>query len=132
MKKIGTVLLMLILSVIVFLFIFDYKGTHQPHVYYQVYLDDELIGIIESKKELEDYINFQANTIKSNVKEYNLILESIDTFKKYGSGINIEGYSVLDKVNFLITNKNSYNLNNLDIENLNFYKQNKLILKDFL
>ena len=126
MKKIGTYFLILLLSVIVFLLGFDYNIDRKPHTYYQVYLDDELIGLIESKQELNDYINSQANTIRNNVKEYKLKLEAIDTLKKYESNVNIENYSSKEKVNYLITNKETYNLTDLDIDNLNFYKDEKL------
>lgn len=36
---------------------FGYKQNTLPNNYYQVYLNDELLGTIESKKELEDYID---------------------------------------------------------------------------
>lgn len=126
MKKISTYFFIILLSVIVFLLGFDYKSGVKPKNYYQVYLDSELIGIIESKEELENYINSQADTIRKNIKEYKLKLDAIDTFQKYGSSINEKDYSLIDKVNYLVTNKDSYNLTDLDIENLNFYKAEKL------
>lgn len=126
MKKISTYFLIILLSAIVFLLGFDYNTSRQPHTYYQVYLDDELIGMIESKKELEDYINSQADTIRDNVAKYNLKLEAIDTLKKYETNITEEGYSLIDKVNYLITNKDKYNLTDLDVENLSFYKDENL------
>lgn len=126
MKKIGMYFFIILLSVVVFLLGFDYKTSRQPYTYYQVYLDDELIGMIESKKELEDYINNQAEEIRKNIREYNLKLDAIDTFKKYETTIQGENYSLKDKVNYLITNKETYNLTDLDIENLNFYKKEKL------
>jgi hypothetical protein len=122
MKKIGTYFLIILLSVIVFLLGFDYKTSRQPHTYYQVYLDEELIGMIESKKELETYINSQANEIRKNMREYNLKLEAIDTLNKYESNIT----EPKEKVEYLITNKETYKLTDLDIENLNFYKKEKL------
>lgn len=126
MKKLSMYLFILLLAVIVFLLGFDYKAGKQPNTYYQVYLDDEFMGVIESKKELEDYINGQADTIRENVREYELKLEAIDTFKKYESTVTKENYSYADKVNYLILNKDIYKLTDMDIENLNFYKNEKL------
>ena len=126
MKKISTYFFIVLMSLIVFLFGFGHKSAKQPHTHYQVYLDSELIGLIESKEELEDYINNQAETIRKNIKEYSLKIDAIDTFKKYESRITDQTYTAVDKVNYLITNKSSYNLSDIDVDNLNFYKQQKL------
>ena len=125
MKNLSKYLLIVLLSLVVFSLGFDYNQKRIANTYYQVYLDNELIGMIESKKELEDYINSQAQTIKDNIKDYNLKLDAIDTFEKYQTSIQ-EEYSIIDKINYLITNKNVYNLTDLDIDNLNFYKKEKL------
>ena len=126
MKKISTYFFVILLCIIVFLLGFGHQSIRQPNTYYQVYLDNELIGLIESKEELEDYINSQADTIRNNVKEYNLKLAAIDTLKEYESSISSTTYSLLEKVNYLISNKDSYNLSDFDIENLNFYKEEEL------
>lgn len=126
MKKIRTCLFIILLSLIVLLLCFGHKNVRQPNTYYQVYLDNELIGLIESKEELQDYINNQADTIRKNIKEYSLKLDAIDTFKKYETNINIENYTLVDKVNYLITNKSNYNLSDIDLDNLNFYKEEQL------
>lgn len=126
MKKIRTYFLIITLSILVFLLGFDYKMTTKPFTYYQVYLDSELIGTIESKEELERYINSQADTIRSNVKKYNLKLDAIEIFKTYKSDEAIKDYSEIEKIEYLITNKDNYNLTDLDVENLNFYKEEEL------
>lgn len=126
MKKISTYFLIVLLSIVVFLLGFDYKANRQPYTYYQVYLDDDLIGIIESKKELETYINSQAETIRDNVRAYKIELESIDTLNKYESYVPNENYTTEEKINYLVTNEQKYNLTDLDIENLNLYKNKKL------
>lgn len=126
MKKIRTYFLIIVLSVIVFLLGFDYKMTNKPFTYYQVYLDSELIGTIESKEELERYINNQADTIRSNVKKYNLKLDAIEIFENYKSDEAIKDYYEIEKIEYLITNKDNYNLTDLDVENLNFYKEEEL------
>ena len=126
MKKISTYFLIILLSVVVFLLGFNHKTGIQPNTFYQVYLDDEVIGIIKSKEELENYINSQADTIRDNIREYNLKLSAIDTLKEYESSIPVGNYTLIDKVNYLIVNKDKYNLTDFDIDNLNFYKQEKL------
>lgn len=53
----------------IFLLGFNYKNLSEPNVYYQVYLDDEVIGVIKSKKALERYINGEGSQIK---RKYNV------------------------------------------------------------
>ena len=43
--------------------------------------------MIESKKELEDYINNQANTIRDNIKKYKLKIDAIETFTEYEKSV---------------------------------------------
>ena len=126
MKKIGVYFVIICLVTAIFLLGFDSRITKQPNTYYQVYLDDEFVGIIESKKELEDYINSQADSIRENVREYKLKIDAIDTYNKYVGTIENEEYSNIEKVNYLISNKNQYNFTDMDLENLNFYKENSL------
>lgn len=126
MKKIGIYFLIICLFTAIFLLGFDSRITKQPNTYYQVYLDDEFVGIIESKKELEDYINNQADSIRENVREYKLKIDAIDTYSKYAETIENEEYSNIEKVNYLIANKDKYDFTDMDLENLNFYKENSL------
>ena len=64
MKKVlETIFLLLIFALVVYLGLFN-KRSSEPHVYYNVYLKSELIGTIESKKELEAYIDKQGEEIK--------------------------------------------------------------------
>ena len=125
MKKVSTYFFVALLSVVIFLLGFNQNISKQPHSYYQVYLDGELMGVIESKKELENYINSQADIIRQNVKEYKLKLDAIETFNKYQKDVD-SNYSNIDKVNYIISNRNNYNLTDMDIDNLNFYKDQKL------
>lgn len=124
MKKISTYFLIIVLSVVVFLFGFSHQAGKQPYTYYKVYLDSEFIGMIESKEELEKYINSQADSIRENVKNYKLKIDAIDTFQKYSEGLN--QYSDKEKVDYLMANKNSFNLTDMDIQNLKFYLDDKL------
>ena len=53
----------------VFLLGFNYKSLTEPNAYYQVYLDDEVIGVVKSKKALERYIDGEGSQIK---RKYNV------------------------------------------------------------
>lgn len=64
MKKLSMIILVLLLSAIVFLLGFQDKNTIVPNYFYQVYLDDEVLGIIKSKKSLEEYIDKEGTYIK--------------------------------------------------------------------
>lgn len=69
MKKIGTILFLIISIVIIVYFGFNYKTGISAASLYKVYLDDEVIGVIDSKEELEDYIDSKSNEYK---KKYNV------------------------------------------------------------
>lgn len=69
MKKISIYILVLLLSAVVFILEFQDKNTIIPNYYYQVYLDDEVLGVIKSKDELEKYIDNEGSSIK---EQYNV------------------------------------------------------------
>ncbi len=75
MKKIGIGFVITVLSLMTFVLGFDYRENEVPNEFYQVYLDDELIGTIENKADLEKYINEQGNKIKENVEDYQFLLD---------------------------------------------------------
>ena len=125
MKKVGTYFLVFLVSVLIFVLGFGHTISKQPHTYYQVYLDDMPIGTIESKKELQDYINSQADSIRENVRDYKLKLDAINTYKEYESKVD-SNYSNVEKVKYLISNRENYSLTDMDVENLTFYKNEKL------
>lgn len=66
-KTILYTILALILSSSVFLF--GYKKPYDPQEVYRVYLDGESIGLIYSKKDLEDYIDKEEEQVK---EKYNV------------------------------------------------------------
>lgn len=53
-----------ILLLFCLIFSFGFKSTSLPNNYYRVYLDEELLGTIKSKKELENYIDKNGNYYK--------------------------------------------------------------------
>ena len=61
MKKIGSIITCLVLGVILFVICFDYNKREYPNEFYNVYLDGEYLGVIESKTDLENYINEKAS-----------------------------------------------------------------------
>ncbi len=126
MKKFGIYFLVVLLSLIIFLVGFDYQTNKQPYTYYNVYLDSELIGTIESKEELEIYINKQADVIRKNVKDYSLKVDAIDTFNKYSKNEELKDYNDIEKINYILVNKKNYDLTDFDVENLKIYKNEKL------
>ena len=86
MKKVGLIIGICILSVAIAFLSLGFKKDTTPHTYYQVYLRDEIIGVIKSKKELDEYINNQNNKFKKKFgvnKIYapsDLITKKIETY----------------------------------------------------
>lgn len=64
MKRFGVILTCILVGGTIFLLGFNYKNLNEPNAFYQVYLDEEVIGVIKSKKELERYIDQEGNHIK--------------------------------------------------------------------
>ncbi len=75
MKKVGMGLIITILSLMIFILGFDYRANEMPNEYYQVYLDDKLIGTIRSKDELTNYISAEGEKIKKQVEDYQFLLD---------------------------------------------------------
>ena len=71
MKKVGIVIFTILLGISIIYFELRDLGTNakKPKTYYNVYLDGDLIGTIDSKKKLEEYIDNQNEEYK---KEYNV------------------------------------------------------------
>lgn len=129
MKKVGTGILILALSIIVFYFTFSYKKSIQPNSYYQVYLDNKLMGTVKSKKELENYIDNKGKKIKKQVNDYSEKIEVIDEAKETLNNINSENINDLneeEKIDYIIKNKAELNVSNIKINNLKEYKNKKL------
>lgn len=126
MKKLGTYFLVFILSIIIFLFGFQFSSKKEPNIYYKVYLEDELIGTIESREELEDYINSQASVIRDNIREYTKKIDAYNTYKELVSKNNLSDSSNIVNAQTLLSNQKQYNLSNFDMDNLNYYLSNEI------
>lgn len=126
MKKIGTYLLVFILSIVIFLLGFNHDTSKQPGTYYNVYLDNELVGMIESKEELDEYINSQADTIRENIRKYTLILDSINSFNYVSSKFNSNITDLKSRAEYYINNSEKLKLEVIDLENIKYYLENKV------
>lgn len=121
MKRIGTVFIICLVSVAVFLLGFKTENNAQPNVYYEVYLEGELLGMIESEDELNKYIQKQGDKIKENVRDYESKLERIDAFNDLSKGM--QNISNKEKAKLLLSNKT---LSEIDTDTLNDYIEDQL------
>ncbi len=73
MKKIGSIIISLLLGAFLFFFCLGYSKNNYPNELYNVYLDGEYLGTIDSKEKLQNYINENAQhliNIKDITKTY--------------------------------------------------------------
>lgn len=64
MKKISNIILIIILTVCITYLSLGFKKKIEPNSYYQVYLNNEIIGVIGSKEELDNYIDKKNDIYK--------------------------------------------------------------------
>ena len=122
------------LGAMLFVFSFGYSKAKLPHTLYQVYLDGKTIGFINSKRELENYIDNQGKEIRKNVENYNEVIESIDTVNEYLASIslpeeqmnNFNSLSNIDKVKYVVKNKDNLKISQVKLEKFNYYVKNHL------
>lgn len=62
--NIGVSLTVVILSIFIFIFGYNGNGRRDPNTYYAVYVDGNKIGMVDSEKRLDDYINVQEEKLK--------------------------------------------------------------------
>lgn len=67
MKKVSMIIIIMLITATLFVVGFNNKKQYEPNIYYQVYLDEEVIGVIRSQTELESYINKQGDYIKKKL-----------------------------------------------------------------
>lgn len=129
MKKIGLYFVAILICLAVFLLGFSHEAPTQPYILYQVYLNGELLGTIESKTELEEYINNQGSIIKENVLEYQKKIELIDAVNDVLQNFNneqLDSMTKVDKINYLVEHQKELNISNIKIDQLNTYIEQKL------
>ncbi len=129
MKKVGYVLGVILVSVLIIFLGFTNKKSKVPNSYYQVYLDGEQLGTIKSKRELETYIETQADVIRENVREYETKINAINDTNEVINSINDDTFKAMstkDKVNYLVNNKSKLNISDSKYDNIKTYNDNKL------
>lgn len=67
MKKVLLMFLIVIVIAATAFLSLSYEKNVEPNTYYKVYLNGELLGKIESKDQLEKYINEEQKEIKEKV-----------------------------------------------------------------
>ena len=129
MKKVGYVLSVILVSVLIIFLGFTNKKSKVPNSYYQVYLDGEQLGTIKSKRDLESYIETQADVIRENVREYEAKINAINDTNEVINSINDDTFKAMstkDKVNYLVNNKSKLNISDSKYDNIKTYNDNKL------
>ena len=119
----------IIVSLLIMFLGFSNTKSKTPNSYYQVYLDGEQLGTIKSKRELETYIDSQADIIRDNVKDYETKIEAINDTKEVIDSVSDESFKAMnnkDKVNYLINNKNKLNISDIKYDSIKKYSENKL------
>ena len=129
MKKILSWFLVIIICCASFYLAYNYKNNQNPKIYYKVYLNDEVLGVIESEKKLNKFIDKESETIKNKynvskvylpeglyiepLSSYDAKLTSIDDVVSYineNATLRIDGYQISVKnddnqVHFYITDE---------------------------
>lgn len=68
MKRVVTIIFAILIGISTFYFSLNTTRSEEPNVFYQVYLDDELLGTIKSKAALEKYIDSESTHYKNKYK----------------------------------------------------------------
>lgn len=108
MKKIPLIVLTSLIGLSVVLLGFGYNKNIEPNHYYQVYLDEKLLGTIKSKNELEKYIDKRGEYIKNkyNVDQIyrpnGLVLKKITTYDDDLKSVQEIYDAILDEKAFTI------------------------------
>lgn len=116
MKKVVWGLLVILLTIITFYLSYNYKHNQNPTTYYKVYLNDEVIGVINSEDKLNRFIDAESDSIKAKynvdtvyapeglrveqLESYNEQVSSVeDVFDQIVSkaSLTIEGYQITIK-----------------------------------
>ena len=129
MKKVGLYFCVVLVSIFILFLGFTNRKSKNPNSYYQVYLDGEQLGTIKSKRELETYIDSQADIIRDNVRDYETKIEAIDDTKEVIDSISDESFKVMnnkDKISYLLNNKSKLNISDTKYDSIKIYSENKL------
>ena len=106
-KNIGSIVISLIISFVFIMYDNDKTYNNIPIEAYRVYLDGKTIGLIESKEELERYINSQQESLKEKYKVDKIYIPNeIDIIKDITYDENIDSISsIYNKINEILKKK---------------------------
>lgn len=134
MKKVLIWIFSILLGVVTLYLSYDYKNNQNPKTYYKVYLDNEVIGVIDSEKKLLKFIDKQSDHIKLKYgvsKVYipeGLYIEALSSYD--------EKVSTVDEVFEIITDKATLRIDGYQVsikndeDQVNVYLTNEDILKE--
>lgn len=134
MKKVFIWILAIILAGITFYLGYDYKNNQNPKTYYKVYLNNEVLGIIDSEKKLNKFIDKQSDYIKNKYKVNKVYSPEglyIETLSSYG-----EEVTSIEDMFKLITDKATLRIDGYQVsfksddENTILYLTSESILKE--
>lgn len=125
MKKVLSIIIVIILTVLIAFLSLGFKNESIPNTFYQVYLNDEIIGVIKSKQELNDYIDKQNEKykkqfgVKTVYAPSGLITKKIETYNDEITSIKDIYKIISEKEPFTISGY-QFNIKNED-KNLTIY-----------
>lgn len=134
MKKVGLIIGICILSAIVAFLSLGFKKDITPNTYYQVYLKDEIIGVIKSKRELDKYIDNQNNKFKKKFgvdtiyAPSDLITKKIETYDNKVISV-AEVYKIISEKEPFTIEGYQFNIKS-DDKNLTIYTLSEDIFKE--
>lgn len=107
-KKINTFIIAVFITLITVYFSFGYKNNNNPSTLYKVYLNGEVLGVIESKDKLENYIDKQNKEYKEKYgvsKVYapnGLEIRKISTYNSKVDSVKTVYKKIKEKADFTI------------------------------
>lgn len=134
MRKILSIITIVIIGIIIAILSLGFKKDSTPNTFYQVYLNEEIIGVIKSKNELNDYIDKKNEKYKKQFgvkKVYapsGLIMKKIETYDDKISSVKEVYDEISEKEPFTISGY-QFNIKNED-KNLTIYTLNQKIFKE--
>ena len=136
MKKFFMYFSVVLMSGLILFLASSHSKSKLPNTFYQVYLDGEQLGMINSRRELENYIDSQANVIRENVRDYEKKINALDDFNELVSSMD-EGKIGADyplfvnmadeaKVTYMLSNKDACKISDAKYSNLKYYNSNRM------
>lgn len=134
MKKVLLMVSVTAIFAVLFIFCFSYDRPVYPHTYYQVYLDGKVVGTIESKRELESYINNKGEEIRKNVQNYKEKIDNIDVVNEVIKKIKLsetekqkfDSLSLYEKIKYILNNADVLKVSDVKKESFQYALDNDL------